>query len=53
MAGATLRKGTSLSCGKCREKAPNLIDEIGHRYGRLVVIGSAGLSNDKHKKWIC
>ena len=53
MAGSSLRNGASLSCGKCRETAHNLIDETGHRYGRLTVIGPAGMSNDKHKKWLC
>lgn len=52
VAGVTLRNGTSKSCG-CDRVAPNLKNEIGNRYGRLVVLREDGLSNDKHKKWIC
>ena len=53
VAGTSLRSGASKGCGKCREKAPNTIDETGKQYGRLTVLGPDGMSKDKHKKWLC
>lgn len=52
--GASIRRGISLSCGKCKDSAPNTINELGKTYGYLTVIGeSKELTKDKHKQWIC
>lgn len=60
MAGTSLRKGTSTSCGcyrtnNSRENNGKFINEIGNRYGRLVVIAKdEELSNKNHRAyWIC
>ena len=43
-----LRGGRTCSCG-CK-KAPN---EIGHRYGKLVVLSQASTAPDGRLKWLC
>lgn len=60
VAGSTLRNGTSKSCGckkieKSRENNGTFINEIGNRYGKLVVIAKdEELSIQKHRaQWIC
>ena len=58
--GSSLRKGTSQSCGcakieKSRENNGKFIDEIGNRYGKLLVVAKdEKLSIEKHRAyWIC
>lgn len=58
--GSSLRNGTSKSCGcekikKSRENNGKFINEIGNRYGKLLVIAKdEELSIQKHRaQWIC
>ena len=58
--GSTLRNGTSTNCGcikaqKSRENNGTFINEIGNRYGKLVVIAKdEELSIAKHRAhWVC
>lgn len=58
--GSSLRKGSSKSCGckkieRSRENNGTFINEVGNRYGRLVVIAKdEELSIEKHRAyWIC
>ena len=58
--GSTLRNGTSTSCGcmkiiKSRENNGTFVNEIGNRYGKLVVIAKdEELSIKKHRAhWLC
>lgn len=58
--GTTLRNGTSTNCGcikvqKLRENNGTFVNEIGNRYGKLVVIAKdEELSIAKHRAhWIC
>jgi hypothetical protein len=58
--GSTLRNGTSKSCGckrteNSRENNGTFINEIGNRFGKLVVIAkNEKLSKQKHRAmWIC
>ena len=60
VSGVSLRKGLSQSCGcqkamKARENNGTFINEIGNRYGKLVVIAKdEELSIEKHRaQWIC
>ena len=60
VAGSTLRNGSSKSCGckkieKSRENNGTFINEIGNRYGKLVVIAKdEELSIQKHRAhWLC
>lgn len=60
VAGTSLRKGTSTSCGcykkeNSKENNGKFINEIGNRYGRLVVIAKdEEASNKNHRAyWIC
>ena len=53
--GSNLREGSTRSCGCLqKETASKLMmkDELGNRYGKLVVIKNLG-SNKKHTKWLC
>ena len=62
IAGASLRKGVTISCG-CHRLAKikqfneqNTINEIGHRYGKLVVISKntdSKLQQDGRAMWNC
>lgn len=58
--GSTLRNGKSTNCGcvkaeKSRENNGTYINEIGNRYGRLVVVSKdEELSIEKHRAyWVC
>jgi len=54
--GYSLRKGNTSSCGCINiEKSSKIhkIDEIGNRYGRLMVLKEAGNSKDGHIQWLC
>lgn len=60
IAGPTLRKGTSTNCGcikaaKSRENNGKFINEIGNRYGKLVVIAKAEQESvENHRAyWLC
>lgn len=46
--GHDLRSGKIVGCGKCK----NYIDEINHRYGKLLVIKKVGTSKDGIV-WLC
>lgn len=58
--GSTLRNGTSTNCGcikaqKSRENNGTFVDEVGNRYGKLVVLEKdEELSITKHRAhWLC
>ena len=50
--GSNLRKGYTKSCG-CHQHDGRLINEIGHKYGRLTVIERIGSNQDKKALWKC
>lgn len=50
--GSNLRKGYTKSCG-CHQHSGRLINEIGHKYGRLTVIERIGSNQDKKALWKC
>lgn len=47
-----LRNGTTKSCG-CKKYGNRVIDEIGNRYGRLIVIERKGSDSDHKALWLC
>lgn len=49
--GTDLRTGRKTHCG-CQENL-NVINEIGNKYGRLIVIGKGTSTKDRHIKWKC
>lgn len=51
--GINLRNGTVQSCGCKKFESHNMIDEIGHRYGRLTVLAKSDRSDNNHIFWIC
>lgn len=53
--GDHLISGKTLSCG-CLQKmraGANKIDELGHKYGKLVVIAAAQSDEQGHSRWLC
>lgn len=60
VAGTSLRKGTSTSCGcykkeNSKENNGKFINEVGNRYGRLIVIAKDEEQSGKNHRayWIC
>lgn len=52
--GTKLRSGHTRSCGECGcFSSPTKKDEIGNRYGKLVVISEAGRDKDGKILWNC
>lgn len=52
--GTKLRSGHTRSCGECNcFSSPTKKDEIGNRYGRLVVISEAGRDKEGKVLWNC
>lgn len=49
--GTDLRTGRKTDCG-CKDN-PNIINEIGKRYGKLTVIKKGTTSKDRSINWIC
>ena len=58
VSGGNLRGGSTKSCGclnkeKARNLPSNKINEMGNRYGRLVVLKGAGTSKEGQALWLC
>ena len=51
--GTKLRSGHTRSCGKCKPFETSKIDEVGNRYGRLVVLEDCGRAIDGRVLWRC
>jgi hypothetical protein len=46
--------GTTKSCGCLKHKpSHNVVNRVGIRYGKLVVLALAGHSPDRHNTWLC
>lgn len=51
--GINLRNGDTRSCGECHSlESPNKINEVGNRYGHLLVLEEAG-RKDGRVEWLC
>lgn len=51
-----LKSGNTTTCGECVSfESPNFIDRVGHRYGRLTVLGNVSKAKNRQTRtnWYC